>query len=109
MRPCFGYIAVLILASRHSQSFLLDFSANAVAHSDVRVQMGIWSECLTLGDHFSVALSQGPSRELVPSYRCRENLGASRCEVPKMLNLFAGVPPLQKQNQKRSSRNLPLP
>lgn len=100
-RPCFGYIAVLILASCHSQSFLLlDFSANAVAHSDVCVQMGVWSKCCMLGDHFPVALFQGLGRELVPSYRCRKNRGASSCEVPELFNLFAEVPPLQKQNQK---------
>lgn len=53
-----------------------------------------------LRDHFPVALSQGLGRELVPSYRCRENGGASRCEVPELFKLFAEVPPLQKQNQK---------
>lgn len=64
-------MAVLILVFCHSQSFLLDFSAEAVAYSDACVQRGIGSTCCTLRDHFPIALPQGPDGKLVPNHMCR--------------------------------------
>lgn len=38
--------------------------------------------------------------EMVPSHACRENLGV---DVPRLLNLFAGVSPLQENESSRNS------